>query len=232
MFITDRDLLVLEPNLFRDVGWLGQRVLDSTCSIAGTTLTVPGAVDLAALGVTTGHVILVNGLPLEVLARPSSTTLTVSKVRADTADAAIAPGSAPGGTPAQVWTFRPQIALVHAQVLRLLGVEPAGGGFSGSAFDGQLVESQIIRGRSLWVLEALLALHQIYSAAAGLSGGAGSSAGRSPATSTPSPLAERAEMYRRRAALERTRAVAYLDTNNDGVAEIARYVGVACWTRG
>lgn len=232
MFITDRDLLVLEPNLFREVGWLGQRVLDGTCSISGATLTVPGSVDLGALGITAGHVVLVSGLPLEVLARPSSTTLTVSRVRADTADAALAPGNAPSGTPVQCWTFRPQIALVHAQVLRLLGVEPAEGGQGGPVVAGQLAESQVVRPRSLWVLEALLALHQIYSAAAGLSGGAGFGAVRASGTPGDSPIADRAEMYRRRAALERTRAVAYLDTNNDGVAEIARYVGVACWTRG
>lgn len=216
MFINDRDLLVLEPNLFRDVGWLGQRLADTTGSISGTTLTVTGA-DLAALGVGAGYVALVNGLPVEVLARLSATTATVSRLRADVNDAAIPPGNVPPSVPVQVWTLRPQINVVHQQVLRLLGIEPSADG--GPVLPWQLTEAQIIRPRSLWLLEALLTLHLVYSSAAALAG-------------SESPLGLRAQMYLARAGAERARAVAYLDTNGDGVAEVARYVGVACWVRG
>ncbi|MFG0260543.1 MAG: hypothetical protein ACF8LK_09355 [Phycisphaerales bacterium JB041] len=40
MFATDRDLLVLEPSLVRDIGWVGQRLARGSGDIAGTTLTM------------------------------------------------------------------------------------------------------------------------------------------------------------------------------------------------
>jgi len=40
MFASDRDLLVLEPALLRDVSWNGQRVLSTTGVLNGTTLAI------------------------------------------------------------------------------------------------------------------------------------------------------------------------------------------------
>lgn len=214
MFITDRDLLVLEPNLFRDVGWLGQRLCDGTATVSGTALTLTSSPSAGDAGVTAGHVVVIGGLALEVLARTGPTSLTISKLRADPGDPAITPGAI-GVTSAQVWTLAPQIAVAHGQILRLLGIEPG----ASPALPGQATESQIVRPRSLWLLEALLTLNLVYASAAALSG-------------ADSPVAQRAEHYRQRAAAERARAVAYLDTNGDGQAEVARYVGVACLSRG
>jgi hypothetical protein len=215
MFITDRDLLMLEPNLFRDVGWLGQRLFDGAGGISGTTLTISpsGGVNLESAGVSAGHVVVVGGLPLEVLARTAATTATVSKLRADPDGAAIPPGNV-SGVSAAVWTLRPQIAVAHEQILRLLGIEPG----DTAPLPGQLTEAQIVRPRSLWLLEALLTLNLVYASAAALSGG-------------DSPMTMRAEMYRQRSAAERSRAVAYIDTNGDGTADVARYVGLAVMGR-
>ncbi len=40
MFALDRDLLALEPNLFRDAAWAGQRVVSGVGDVAGETLTL------------------------------------------------------------------------------------------------------------------------------------------------------------------------------------------------
>src|SRR5689334_13428715 len=89
MFATDRDLLLIEPNLFRDAGIAGQRLLKGTCDISGTTLTLTAQdVDLAAANIGPGHVALVDGTPYEVLTRLTSTTATVSRPRASTTDPA------------------------------------------------------------------------------------------------------------------------------------------------
>src|SRR3954470_14123560 len=70
MFASDRDLLAMEPNLFRDVGWVGQRLVSGTGGVAGTTLTLTAQdVDFEDGGVGAGCVVLVDGAPYEVLAR-------------------------------------------------------------------------------------------------------------------------------------------------------------------
>lgn len=215
MIVSDRDLLVLEPNLFRDVGWSAQRLFDGGTTISGTTLTVTvGPADLVARGVKAGHVAIVNGVAMELTAVTSGATATVSRLRADPSEGLIQPGDVASTVPTSVTTFDPQIGVAHGQILRLLGVEPGG-----AVLEGQLEESAILRPRSLWLFEALLTLQAIYSSAAALTGDQG-------------PLALRAELFRQRAAAERSRAVAYLDLNGDGVADVARYVGVAQWVRG
>lgn len=212
MFATDRDLLVLEPNLFRDVGWLGQRLVQGTGSVSGTTLTVAG-VDLAALGVTAGHVVVVDGASLEVIARLSATTLTVSRVRAE-ADSAVVPPAAGTGLAVVITTFRPQIALVHRQVLRMLGVAAVGEG-SG----GEISEAQIVNAEDLRLVEAAGALHIVLASAAALAG-------------PQSALGQRAEAFKRMFAAERGRVSARIDVDGDGVADAQRYLNAMQLFRG
>lgn len=212
MFATDRDLLVLEPNLFRDVGWLGQRLVQGTGSVSGTTLTVAG-VDLAALGVTAGHVVVVDGASLEVIARLSATTLTVSRVRAE-ADSAVVPPAAGTGLAVVISTFRPQIALVHRQVLRMLGVAAVGEG-SG----GEISEAQIVNAEDLRLVEAAGALHIVLASAAALAG-------------PQSALGQRAEAFKRMFAAERGRVSARIDVDGDGVADAQRYLNAMQLFRG
>lgn len=206
MFASDRDLLVLEPNLFRDVGWVGQRLVKGFGDVSGTSLTLTSQdVTFEAAGVDAGHVVLVESTPYEVIERLNATTVTVSRVREEEGGAVIPP--TPGtARPVSVVTFRPQMAIVHGQILRLLGLE-AGAGRAGSPG-----EEAILNREGLRLLEALGTLHLIYAAAAG------------PGTGRVEQSAEwaRARAYQARFAAERQRAVALLDLDGDGRPDATR----------
>lgn len=200
-FAHDRDLLLFEPTLFRDVGWSAQRLLDADgASIAGTTLTTPKG-DLAALGVDAGHVVTVDSTALEVVERLSATTLTVSRPRTAVGDPPIPPGDGLSGR-LVIATFLPQIGLVHEQLLRSAGVEPADP-------ERRPGEQDIVNGPALVRCEALGALHLVLSAAAAMVG-------------PTSPMWTRAQLYRDRFNAERARATVEIDLDGDGRADATR----------
>ncbi|MBL9032498.1 MAG: hypothetical protein JNM80_12435 [Phycisphaerae bacterium] len=204
MLATDRDLLVHEPNLFRELGWASQRLVKATGAISGTTLTISAYdVDLANAGVAAGHVVVIDGAPLEVVERLSATTATVSRLRADPAGPAIAP-SPMSNKPVTIATFAPQVALVRDQVLRLLGLEPPD-------------ESRVTNPDALRRLVALGALHLAYTAASAAGGEQGWS----------SRTWSRGQFYLQRFADERERVEARLDLDGDGIADACRRLNVA-----
>lgn len=210
MFALDRDLLVIEPGLLRDAGWAGQRTLDVIGTVSGTTLTIASG-SLVSAGVGAGSVLLFDGLALEVVEPLSATQATVSLVRASRDGAAVAP---PAGTnrSTRVYSFGPQVAMVHRQVLAMIGIDPDGA-------DGSLDESAVTNPGALVRLEALGALHLIY-AGAGAPGRGGEA------------MTQRGEMYRERFAQERERVVAMIDTDGDGIAEASRRPSVFALVRG
>ncbi len=208
MFINDRDLLALEPSLFREVGWLGQTLFTANATLTGGTLTLVGRT-LAGTGVGPGHVVTHGRTSYEVLAVPQSDRMIVSLLRATSAAPAIVPGDA-GSAPASVVTFAPQIAIVHRQILRMLGVRA-----SGDALEpGEINETRITNPDELKLVEALGTLHLIYAAAA------------SP-TGTDSPAAERARSYRERFVKERWSARARVDLDGDGVGDAERSLNLS-----
>jgi hypothetical protein len=212
MFTTDRDLLVLEPGLFRDVGWVAQRLTKGTGSISGNTLTITGAdVPLDAANITTGHVVTVGGTSYEVIARQSPTALTISRPRASTTDA-IQPPSPATGVETLVTTFAPQIAMVERQVLRMAGIEPE------DTTPGVVTTSAIVNPTALTMLIALGTLHVLYAAA-----GASSSAN--------GWLADRAAMYRERFAAARQNARVLIDLDGDGTPDATRKLNVVQFIR-
>lgn len=211
MFTNDRQLLILEPNVFRDAGWIGQRMLQGTGSLVGPTLTLSSG-SFTAAGIGVGHVLLYDSVAVEVIGVNSSLTATVSLIRARLSDPTIPPPSS-GAKPVVCWTFRPQISLVHAQVLRMLGIDPD------APSDDLVSEASIVNPASLLLAESLGALHLVYSAAAALS-------------ASDSSLVARAEMYRRRFGEERQRAVARVDLDGDGVADATRRLNVVQFIRG
>lgn len=204
MFATDRHLLILEPNLVRDVSWIGQRLVNGAGDIAGTTLTMTDQdIGFDLVGVEPGQVVLAGGVVYEIVQILDADQLTISRIRPD-GDGPILPPSPAAGVAVELPTFRPQLAMIHAQVLRMLGIDP-----DEVPTPGVVTEASITNGESLALFEALGALHLIFTAAAAL-GGAGS------------PAAYKANLYRERFAAERARVAARIDTDGDGRADATR----------
>jgi hypothetical protein len=157
-------------------------------------------------------VVLVAGTAYEVLSRVSSTVLSISRLRSDPDDAAIAVGVTTG-VDVVVATFGPQIATVHRQVLRMVGIEP-----DIEPGEGDVSAMSILNPTELARLEALGALHLIYSAA-------------SSALGPETPLGRKAEFYRERFATDRQRAVAIIDTDGDGQPDATRRLNVVQFLR-
>jgi len=209
MFARDRDLLVLEPALLRDVSWNGQRLVSTTGVLNGTTLALSGGSWIDA-GVGEGFVVLIGGVAHEIVGVEDDLLATVSLIRADEASEPVVEGV--GGSPVvEVYTFGPQIALVHRQVLAMIGIDP-------DDPDG-LGEDAVVNPGSLRRLEALGALHLIY-ASASAPGRAGEG------------FAARASSYKERFAGERARVSVLIDLDGDGVAETRRHPNAFVLTRG
>lgn len=194
---TDRDLLVLEPGLFRDISFLGQQTFRGQVSLASGVLTaVTGS--FADSQVEAGHIVLVDDRPLEILERTGSTTALISLPRASVDSPAIIPPDF-SARAAVITTFAPQIALIHAQMLRLLDLDHPSGPD----------ESAITNPADFRAIVRLGALHLIHSAAAALLG-------------ADSPAGRRADMYRLRFIAERRRARIQLDLDGDGLPDATR----------
>ncbi len=208
MFAKDRDLYVLEPGLHKDVAWLGQRRISTVGSLTGTALTITSGSFVDAQ-VSAGHVVIFDGMVLEVVSVEGDTQATVSMMRSDVSSGAV-PGVSASNRVTIVYDYSPQRAMVHRQVMTMLGFDVDEDGFDASVVTnpGALVR-----------LEALGALHLIY-AGAGAPGRSGEK------------FAQRAQMYRERFARERERVVAMVDLDGDGVAESKRRANALVLTRG
>jgi hypothetical protein len=128
-FSTDVDILKYEPVLFGELHWPSQVQASGTgAALSGTTLTAEGA-DFLAAQVKTGGVIYLRSAagPLdgayEIVSVDSATGLTVSVVRADSADPAVAP---PGAEDIayRVSTFGPQAEDAAFQLTEYFGLRP------------------------------------------------------------------------------------------------------------
>jgi len=208
VFAQDRDLLIHEPNMHREVSWLGQRLVSGSANISGTTLTATSAsADFDDAGVGAGSVVVVDGVALEVVSRIDADELEVSVVRGSVEDGAIGPGDATG-CPFEVFSFAPQRSIVHGQVLRMLGIE-----------EGESPgEADITNPEAFTRFEAFGALHLIWSSASASSG-------------PDSPRGMLAEEYRRRFERERQRVAARIDLDGDGEPDATRRPNVLRFIR-
>ncbi len=126
-YATDRDLLLLDPLVFNEFpATPQQRINVDDATVSGTTLTSVTA-DFTQAQIDEGHIALLAGRPIEIVARVDANTLTASQLRNSTDDDPIAPGDT---TSAEliIRTFGPQIAIAHAFLLdrlNLLATETA-----------------------------------------------------------------------------------------------------------
>lgn len=211
MFSNDVDLVRLEPGLFDLVGWSSQRLLVATGAITSGVLLLNAPGDAQAAGVQAGDVVQVGGVPMEVLTVAFGDVVLVARI-GEFGATPIVPLDQPSAQ-VEVTTFRPQIGLVHRQILRSIGIDP-----DGPLEEGEPGEAAVLNPDGLRLLESLGTLHMVFSAAAAISPGG-------------SPLAERAAWYRERFADERSRAVARMDTDGDGRVDATRRPSVVPMVR-
>lgn len=211
MFSKDRDLVVHEPGLMRDVGWAGQRRLSVIGGISGTQLTIETGSFVSA-GIESGHVVVFDGITLEVVSVESATTATVSLMRGDVMGAAVPPIEA-ATRGVVVYDFSAQRSIVHRQILAMLGVDAAGEDAFG------VDETMITNTGALSRLETLGTLHLIY-------------AGASAPSRANDRFEQRAELYRQRYQRERESVIAMIDTDGDGIAEVTRRPNAFVLARG
>ena len=203
-FSTDRDLLVIDPQVFSDAVVIGQQRLKvSDGVVSGTTLTSALA-DFEQAEVGAGGVVLINGVPCEVISRTNANTLEISLLRSSMEGAAIGPGDG-SGVEVVVRSFGPQAGLVYGVLLRLIGIDPddAGGGLTADA-----VVSRELMAR----LEALGTLERVYSGVVSLVG-------------DNQEAKRKSEDYRGRFGTACRAATVLLDLDGDGVADVRRSLG-------
>ncbi|MFK7760040.1 MAG: hypothetical protein AB8C13_08840 [Phycisphaerales bacterium] len=200
MFATDRDLLIIEPGLYRDVVWSGQRLLSGTGNLTGAVLTLTSGTFVEG-DISAGHVVLIDSVPMEVVSVESAVSATVSIMRSDT-DSNVVPGTSVSGASVEVYTFGPQIEIVHRQVLAMIGIDPDD--------ESGLGAGAVTNPSGLVVLEALGALHLIY-ASAGAPGRGGEA------------FLDRSKQYQQRFSMQRGFVTAMIDLDGDGIAETRRH---------
>jgi hypothetical protein len=129
MFSNDADILKYEPILFGELHLPGQILsAGNGGTLTGTTFTASGA-DFVDAQVSAGgaiHMQSANGSldgTYEIVSVDSETQLTVSVVRADTGDQAVAPPAATQIT-YRVCTLSPQATEVAYQLTEYFGIKP------------------------------------------------------------------------------------------------------------
>lgn len=201
MFAKDRDLLVLEPRLFLEIGFLSQILGGGTCTIDAGVMTATGF-DFVARGVEAGHVLVVGEVSFEIVEVLSANQARVSYVQGDPASAEIPPADIAVSTTMSVRTFSPQLAEVGSLLLVLAGAGARLG-------EGVPAASSVSNGESLRRVTALGALQRIYAAASTL-------------VAEDHPYVRKADSYRRAFDAERSSAVVELDLDGDGIADVRR----------
>lgn len=215
MFAHDRDLLIYEPALLNDIHWAGQQTISNDAGVmtaAGTVLGLPSGQDFAEAAVKPADTLLLNAIPVEVVSIDSDTTATISRIRDDTDDDPLGILDGEVGVQVRGWTFRPQISAVHDQLLNALALA------KGDGDDHRPGENMVTNTVDLKRVEALGALHLIYTSAAALVG-------------ADSPLWAKAGLYRDRFVNERRQAAAAIDLNADGKPDAVRHASVFRFTR-
>ncbi len=212
-FANDRRLLVLEPNLFRDVEFASALIASGTDGVLSGTSFTSASADFEAAGVDAGHVISLSSRAVEVIQRVSATELIVSLLRARVEDDPLPP---PDGV-AIVYTvrsFSPQIETVHRQVMRMAGIEPD----AADAAEGEATVEAVLNADEMGLVEALGSLEMIFAAAASI-------------LADEPYLRLRAASYRERFASARQRVRVRLDLDGDGVSDVMRSLSAVQFVR-
>lgn len=209
-FSSDVDILKYEPGLFGELHIPGQ-VLTAGASgtLSGTSFAAAPA-DFESAQVGPGCVIYLRAADgavdgaYEVVSVDSATELTVSVLRADSDESAVAP---PAGTDVsyRVTTYRPQVEEVGFRLTEYLGIRP---GNSAS----ELEAADIVDGSALRQASVFAVISAVY---AMLASGAGGES-----------MWQKSIYYRGLFEKARQRCRVGIDTDSDGAADVSRQGGV------
>lgn len=161
-FSSDVDILKHEPILFGELHIPSQVLVSGTGgSLSGTTFTASG-VDFVSTQVSAGGVAYLQSADgsldgaYEIVSVDSATQLTVSVVRSDSDDSAVAPPAALNIS-YRVSTFSPQAVEVGFQLTEYFGISPGNPASDIDADD--IVESSVLKSASVFaVISAVYAM--------------------------------------------------------------------------
>lgn len=213
MFALDRDLLALEPTLFRDMQWAGQTLAKGALVSSEVGAQFDFDVDLSARGVGAGNVVVALGVSYEVAELLGTTEFRVTLPRDTLESDVVAPGSIGSGL-GWIVTFKPQIAVAHRNLLAMAGIDA-----DAPPAPEVVTEASIVNWRSLRYIESLAALKLIWTAA-----GVG--------LDEKHPANQRGAEYGARFREARQSAVLEIDTDGDGKADAVRRLGAVWLVRG
>jgi hypothetical protein len=152
-FSSDVDILKYEPVLFGELHLPGQVLAAGTGgTLSGTTFTASGA-DFVSAQVSAGGVVYLQTADgsldgaYEIVSVDSAMQLSVSVVRSDSDDAAVAPPSATGIS-YRVSTFVPQAGEVGFRLTEHFGIKP---GNPASSYDADdVLETDVLKRASVF----------------------------------------------------------------------------------
>jgi len=155
IFSNDADILKYEPVLFGELHLPGQVLAAGTGgTLSGTTFTASGADFVSAL-VTAGGVIYLQSADgsldeaYEIVSVDSATQLSVSVIRSDSDDAAVAPPAATDIS-YRISTFRPQASEAGFKLTEYFGIRP---GNPESAYDAEdVLDTDVLKRASVFAV--------------------------------------------------------------------------------
>lgn len=205
-FITDAQLLAYEPNLFIDLPYASQQVFRAEDAAVDRLIVTSVAGGFDGLAAQQVAVVASEANPHSahaIATVDSDTQLTLATEPVGLAQTT--------GLTLSVRSFSPQIGLIHADLMRTLGLDPDNP-------DNTHNESAIISQGTVMNLEALGALWLAYNAAASLTG-------------DNSPIREKAEHYRLRYRAAMNSTAVLIDTDGDGRGDLWRRPGLVQFHR-
>jgi len=205
-FSNDADILKYEPILFAELHLPWQVLAAGTeATLNGTTLTASGA-DFVTAQVTAGGVVYLQSAdgtldgPFEIVSVDSATQLSISVIRSDSDDTAIAPPSAVDIS-YRISTFGPQANEVGLQLTEYFGIRP---GNPASTIDvTDILDASVLRQASVFAVISVA-----YAMLAG--------------RDNDENFWAKSLHYQRILAKARSRCRLSIDTDDDGVADVTK----------
>ncbi len=165
LFSMDVDLVKVEPGVFGFTEFAGQTLCKGANGVLNGTVFTASGESFISKGVTGGGVITLQSLDgtinagYEIVSVNSATQLTLSVVRADSAQAAIPIGSA-SGLIYRVVTFAPQAGQAMVEIAGWFGIRPG-------CADAEYSVEQIVDATPLRAVSVYRTLAMIFAAMSG-----------------------------------------------------------------